>query len=91
LPAAPAYFVEIKYGLSLEETIRSIRRKYSANHRTTCNRLVVVVRDLDAAALQARLRDCVCSSLNIEIWDEAWLPSPARQRSRRKRRRGWWR
>src|SRR5215831_710744 len=70
---APAYFVEIKYGLSLEETIRSIRRKYSANHRTTCNRLVVVVRDLDAAALQTRLRDCVCSSLNIEIWDEAWL------------------
>jgi len=73
LPAAPAYFVEIKYGLSLEETIRSIRRKYSANHRTTCNRLVVVVRDLDAGALQTRLRDCVCSSLNIEIWDEAWL------------------
>jgi hypothetical protein len=73
LPAAPAYFVEIKYGLSLEETVRSIRRKYSANHRTTCNRLVVVVRDHDAAALQTRLRECVCSSLNIEIWDEAWL------------------
>ena len=29
LPAAPAYFVEIKYGLSLDETVRSIRRKYS--------------------------------------------------------------
>jgi len=73
LPAAPGYFVEIKYGLSLEETVRSIRRKYSANHRTTCNRLVVVVRDHDAAELQTRLRECVCSSLDIEIWDEAWL------------------
>src|SRR5262245_58405096 len=56
-----------------KRTIRSIRRKYSANHRTTCNRLVVVVRDHDAAELQRRLRECVCSSLNIEIWDEAWL------------------
>jgi class 3 adenylate cyclase len=73
VPHAPAYFVEIKYGMSLEETVRSVRRKYAVNHRATCARLVVVVRDLDPAALQPRLRDCVCSSLDIEIWDEARL------------------
>jgi adenylate cyclase len=73
LRGAPGYFVEIKYGLSLEETVRRIRRKYSVNHRAACTRLVVVVRDLDAAVLKARLRDCVCSSLDIEIWDEARL------------------
>src|SRR6516165_1221770 len=56
LPAAPGYFVEIKYGLSLEETVRSIRRKYSANHRTTCNRLVVVVRDHDGRVTDAAAR-----------------------------------
>lgn len=72
-PGAPAYFVEIKYGLSLEETVRSVRRKYAVNHRATCNRLVVVTRDIEAAALQSRLRDCVCTSLDIEVWDEKRL------------------
>jgi hypothetical protein len=75
LRGALAYFVEVKYGLSLEETVRSTRRKYAVNHRPACIRLVVVVRDLDAAVLKARLRDCVCSSLDIEIWDEARLLS----------------
>ena len=75
LRGAPAHFVEIKYGLPLEETIRRIRRKYALNHSTNCDRLVVVVRDLDIAALKARLRDCVCSSLDVEIWDEARLLS----------------
>jgi class 3 adenylate cyclase len=73
VPHAPAYFVEIKYGMSLQETIRSVRRKYAVNHRATCARLVVVTRDLDPEALKARLRDCVCSDLDIEIWDEARL------------------
>lgn len=73
VPHAPSYFVEIKYGMSLEETVRSVRRKYAVNHRATCARLVVVVRDLDAAAVQARLRDCVCSTLDIEVWDEPRL------------------
>jgi class 3 adenylate cyclase len=73
LRGTPGYFVEIKYGLSLEETVRRIRRKYAVNHRAACNRLIVVVRDLDAAVLRDRLRDCVCSSLDIEIWDEARL------------------
>jgi adenylate cyclase len=70
---APAYFVEVKYGLSLDDTIRRIRRKYAVNPNTACDRLVVVVRDLDSATLKARLRDCVCSSLDIEIWDEPRL------------------
>lgn len=72
-PERPAYFVEIKYGLSLEETIRSIGRKYAINHRPTCNRLVVVVHNLDPAVLKERLRHCVCPSLEIEIWDEPRL------------------
>ena len=75
LRGAPAYFVEVKYGLPLEETVRRLRRKYAVNHSATCDRLVVVVRDLDIAALKARLRDCVCSSLDIEIWDERRLLS----------------
>jgi class 3 adenylate cyclase len=73
VPGAPAYFVEIKYGYSLEETVRSVRRKYAVNHRPTCNRLIVVVRDLDPVALQPRLRDCVCTTLDVEIWTEARL------------------
>jgi class 3 adenylate cyclase len=72
-PGAPSYFVEIKYGLSPEETVRSIRRKYAVNQRVDCDRLIVVVHDLDAAALQTLLRDCVCASLQIEVWDEARL------------------
>src|SRR5258708_3267114 len=70
LPRHPAYFVEIKYGLSIEETVRSIRRKYGVNHRATCNRLIVVVRDLDAAVLKERLSDCVCSSLDVAVWGQ---------------------
>jgi class 3 adenylate cyclase len=70
---APAYFVEIKYGHSFEETVRSIRRKYAVNHRAECNRLIVVVRDLDPAQLQAELRDYVCATLDLEIWNEAQL------------------
>src|SRR5262249_27693478 len=70
IPGLPAYFVEVKYGLSLEETVRSLRRKYAVNHRATCKQLIVVVHDLDATALKERLRDCVCSSLEIEIWNE---------------------
>jgi adenylate cyclase len=73
VPGQPAYFVEIKYGMSLEETVRSVRRKYAVNHRAACARLVVVTRDLDAEALKTRLRDCVCTSLDIDIWDEARL------------------
>lgn len=73
VPGAPSYFVEIKYGLSLEETVHNVRRKFAVNHRAACNRLVVVVRDLDPAALQPRLRDCVCTSLDVEIWNEARL------------------
>ena len=73
VPSQPAYFVEIKYGMSLEETVRSVKRKYAVNHRATCARLVVVTRDLDAETLKTRLRDCVCTSLDIEIWDEARL------------------
>jgi class 3 adenylate cyclase len=69
----PAYFVEIKYGLPLEETVRSVRRKYAVNQHASCNRLIVVVRDLDTTTLQARLRDCVCSTLDIEVWDEVRL------------------
>jgi len=80
VPGEPAYFVEIKYGLSLEETVRSIRRKYAVNQRTACNRLIVVVHDLDATALSARLRECVCSSLDIEVWDEARLLQEVKQR-----------
>ena len=72
-PGQPAYFVEIKYGVSLEETVRSVRRKYAVNHRATCARLVVVTRDLDAETLKTRLRDCVCTSLDIDIWDESRL------------------
>ena len=72
---APGYFVEIKYGLPLDETVRRVRRKYALNQLAACNRLVVVVRDLDAALLKARLRDCVCPSLDIEIWDETRLLS----------------
>jgi adenylate cyclase len=58
LPGRPAYFVEVKYGYSLEETVRSLRRKYAVNHRRSCNRLVVVVRELDPAVLRppARMR-----------------------------------
>jgi class 3 adenylate cyclase len=73
VPGQAAYFVEIKFGMSLEETVRSVRRKYAVNHRATCARLVVVTRDLDAETLKTRLRDCVCTSLDIEIWDEARL------------------
>jgi adenylate cyclase len=73
VPHAPSYFVEIKFGLSLEETVRSVRRKYAVNHRAACGRLVVVVRDLDPDALRERLRDCVCSTLDIEIWSEKRL------------------
>lgn len=73
LPGRPAYFVEVKYGYPLEETVRSLRRKYAVNHRRSCNRLVVVVRELDPAVLRDRLRECVCSSLDIEIVDEPWL------------------
>ncbi|HZT89231.1 MAG TPA: adenylate/guanylate cyclase domain-containing protein [Stellaceae bacterium] len=80
LPKAPAYFVEIKYGLSLEETVRSVRRKYAVNHRASCNRLIVVTKNLDASALQSRLRDCVCTSLDIEVWDEARLLADVKQR-----------
>lgn len=65
LPGAPAYFVEIKYGLSLEETVRSVRRKYAVNHRVACNRLVVVVRDLDAANPAPRLRMFLAPSRNL--------------------------
>ncbi|MBV9828330.1 MAG: adenylate/guanylate cyclase domain-containing protein [Alphaproteobacteria bacterium] len=75
VPNAPSYFVEIKYGLSLDETVRSIRRKYAVNHRASCARLIIVVRDLDPAALNEHLRDCVCSTLDIEIWNEARLLS----------------
>jgi class 3 adenylate cyclase len=80
VPRAPSYYVEIKYGLPLEETVRSVRRKYAVNHRATCGRLVVVVRDLDAATLQTRLRDCVCETLDIEIWDEPRLLSDIKLR-----------
>ena len=73
VPCAPAYFVEIKFGMSIEETVRSVRRKYAVNHRAACGRLIVVTRDLDAQTLKSQLRDCVCASLDIEIWDEARL------------------
>jgi hypothetical protein len=75
LPGQPAYFVDVKYGLSIDETVRRIRAKYAINQGAMCDRLVVVVSDLDAAKLQSRLRDCVCPTLDIEIWDEAWLLS----------------
>ncbi|MBV9552610.1 MAG: hypothetical protein JO032_07455 [Alphaproteobacteria bacterium] len=80
LPSAPSYYVEIKYGLSLDEAVRNVRRKYAVNHRASCNRLVVVVRDLDEAALQARLRDCVCTSLDVEVWNEARLLADIKKR-----------
>jgi adenylate cyclase len=73
LPSAPSYFVEIKYGHPLEETVRNIRRKYAANYRPACNRLIVVTRDLDPAILQSRLRECVCSTLDIEVIGEPQL------------------
>jgi class 3 adenylate cyclase len=80
VPGKPAYFVEIKYGLSFEETVRSIRRKYAVNHRATCNRLIVVVHNTDTEALKNRLADCVCSSLDVEIWDEVRLLSEIKLR-----------
>jgi adenylate cyclase len=73
LPGAPSYFVEIKYGHVLEETVRAIRRKYAVNYRVACNRLIVVVHDLDPATLRDRLRDCVCATLDIEIIGEPQL------------------
>jgi class 3 adenylate cyclase len=80
LPGKPAYFVDVKYGLSIDETVRKIRAKYAINQGAMCDRLVVVVSDLDAAKLQSRLRDCVCPTLDIEIWDEAWLLSDIKLR-----------
>lgn len=75
-PAHGAYFIEIKYGYSYDQVVQRLRKKYARNPVPACGRLVLVIEAAhypDWAGLQATLREIICPTLELEIWDEARL------------------
>lgn len=71
----PSYFVEVKYGISIDETLDRIAYKYGPQSAGACTgaRLILIVaredvndRDLLRAAFQQR----VVSGLIVELWDD---------------------
>ncbi|HKU95564.1 MAG TPA: adenylate/guanylate cyclase domain-containing protein, partial [Vineibacter sp.] len=73
-PAAQApYFVEVKWGYDVEETVERLARKYATNPDRHCRRLIVVTDHADGAArttLEAALRQRLCPTLAIDIWGD---------------------
>ncbi len=73
LPAGTPYFVEVKWGYGVDETIERLARKYATNPDRACQRLVVVTDHADGTArpvLEATLRQRLCPTLAIEIWGD---------------------
>jgi len=73
-PGAQApYFVEVKWGYDVEETVERLARKYATNPDRRCRRLVVVTDHADGAAradMEAALRQRVCPTLAVDIWGD---------------------
>jgi class 3 adenylate cyclase len=70
----PPYFVEIKWGYGVAETVERLARKYADNPDRKCRRLIVVTDHGDGSAgtaMAASLRQRLCPTLDIEIWGEA--------------------
>lgn len=71
----PSYFVEVKYGISIDETLDRIAYKYGPQSAGACTgaRLILVVAREDAAdrnALRAAFQSRVDHGLVVEVWDD---------------------
>jgi len=67
------YFVEVKWGYDVEETVERLARKYAVNPDRRCRRLVVVTDHADGparSAIDAALRQRLCPTLAIDVWGD---------------------
>jgi class 3 adenylate cyclase len=70
-----SYFVEVHYGATAESVIRSVVRKFGAEHELTLNSKRLILLPLntemaDQAAFEADLKSKLHPDLILEIWDE---------------------
>jgi class 3 adenylate cyclase len=76
-PGKRPYFVEIKYGYSKDQVLRSLKRKYGTLPDGSLGSRVILVWNADSrsdcVSLQADLAGQIHPNLEIEIWDERQL------------------
>jgi class 3 adenylate cyclase len=71
-PSDPGYFVEVKYGLSADEVVAKLRRKYSnlTEQVAAGARRLILVAQAEGLDLSAA-RSALPPFLELEVWDEA--------------------
>ena len=77
LPGGRAYFVEVKVGYTADTLCRHLRRKYGPDTAAPSfgSKVVIVLdrNEVEWRALEASVRQSVCSTLALEMWDEQRL------------------